>query len=185
MGIFSLNQKQEEMEKKVEEENTTKSKDEIQKEIQSGEVPISSIPKSEEKKEEKPVEIVLAGPLGHIYTQALNVLLAKEDSTSMFKIYDEYEKEEVEDDDEYDDTKSFVYVADASKLQQPEVVDAYNQIVKFKDTYPAAAIVVGLESNNGFTKAANVFDRCMTDLGIKTYYKRKTISDAIANLYTK
>lgn len=186
MGIFALNQKNEEQQEQPPstqvEENNDK---EIQKQLQSGES------KKTEKleKEEKPsknVEIVLTGPLGHIYTQALNALLSKEDAGTMLKVFDEYESnDENSDENDYDDSKSYVYVADGSKLQQPDIVDAYNHILNFKNTYPKARIIVGLESEKGFSRASNTFDRCLTEMGVKVYYKRSSITDAISSIHKK
>ena len=137
--------------------------------------------KDEMKTPPKPVEIVLSGPLGHIYTQALNVLLAKEDAVSTYKFYEEYEREEDEEDKEGED-KAFVYIADGRTLEQGEVVRAFNDIVKFKNDYPKATVVVGLECAGTFSKAAASFDRCISGMKIPTFYKKDSITNAIKNL---
>lgn len=139
------------------------------------------VAKEESKAAPKPVEIVLSGPLGHIYTQALNVLLAKEDAVSTYKFYEEYEREE-DDEDKDDEDKAFVYIADGRTLEQGEVVRAFNDIVKFKNDYPKAAVVVGLECAGTFSKAAASFDRCISGMKIPTFYKKETITNAIKNL---
>ena len=137
--------------------------------------------KEETETPPKPVEIVLSGPLGHIYTQALNVLLAKEDAVSTYKFYEEYEREEDDEDEEGED-KAFVYIADGRTLEQGEVVRAFNDIVKFKNDYPKASVVVGLECAGTFSKAAASFDRCISGMKIPTFYKKDTITKAIKNL---
>lgn len=165
------------------------SKEEQQALIQSGvikkEEPVAATT-SQEKQPPKPVEIVLTGPLSHIYTQALNALLAKEDSISTYNVYDEYERKKIENEQQDEDQgadKSYVYVASGHNLEQSDVVKAYSDIVKFKNDFPQAKVVVGLESDKGFSRAANSFDRCMTDMGVKTYYKPASISNAISSLY--
>lgn len=187
MGVFSLNSK----EVVPEEVNIVKpsgpeTNEEQQSLIQSGlikkEEPIVS-QTSPEKQPPKPVEIVLTGPLGHIYTQALNVLLAKEDSVSTYNVYDEYERKKIGSEEESGEDKSYVYVASGHNLEQSEAVKAYDNIVKFKNDFPKAKVIVGLESQNGFNKAANSFDRHITSMGVKTYYKHKSISEAISSLY--
>lgn len=182
MGIFNLSKVEATKQEEVKQEETQTQQEQVSQ-LQSGEIPASAIP---EKKEEtpKPVEIVLTGPLGHIYTQALNVLLAKEDATSMLKVYDEYEREE-EDEEEEEGERSYVYVANGQHLSQAEVVDAYNDIVGFRNDHPNGKVIVGLESEKGFSNAANGFDRCLTEMGIRTYYKRKSITEAISGLYKK
>lgn len=172
--------------------NLTETKQETPEPTQQQEVDMSKVvagtptetppePKEETKTPPKPVEIVLSGPLGHIYTQALNVLLAKEDAVSTYKFYEEYEREEDEEDDEGED-KAFVYIADGRTLEQGEVVRAFNDIVKFKNDYPKAAVVVGLECAGTFSKAAASFDRCISGMKIPTFYKKDSITNAIKNL---
>lgn len=188
MSVFALNAKQETpTEVEPPKEDMPSTQEEMQSQLQAGAPAIKPTDAKpvEEKQPPKPVEIVLTGPLGHIYTKALNVLLAKEDSISAYNVYDEYErrKEQIEEEEDEGEDKSYVYVASGHDLEQGEVVKAYSDIVKFKNDYPKAKVIVGLESDKGFTRAATSFDRCMTDMGIKTYYKNKSISAAISNLY--
>lgn len=114
----------------------------------------------------KTVEIVVNGPLGHIYTQALNLLMAKEDMASsavlglsnsddgiftqngdMFSGTVETEESETD--------KAYVYVTDAGSVDFNEMNAALDDIDRFFNENPDGAVVLGLENATHTTVAAD------------------------------
>lgn len=192
MGIFNLNP----LPKQVTEETpaATAITPEQQSSILSGQA-ITSPPETPEpgttpqvsNEPAKPVEIVLSGPLGHIYTQALNILLAKEDMGAMVTLQEEWDKEEQDLNGTgiSDDGKAYVYVTDASQMTQNEVGQAYDEIVSYQQQHPSSRVVVGLESHRGVNQAASRFDRMVSCRGISVYYKTSSIQNAIKTLCVK
>ena len=131
--------------------------------------------------EQKKVEIVVSGPLGHIYTQALNQLLAKEDAVATVGYYEEYERKR-EEEEKNEDDKSFVYVADGSKLGRADMVKAFDAITQFTKDYPNGKVVVGLESHHGLNSAASSLCNSVSALKIPVYFKNASITNAVKNL---
>ena len=128
-----------------------------------GEVPKDSVVRSGENAG-KPVEVVINGPLGHVYTQALNLLLGKEDmaGTSMVSMDESDHSEDsgmyvvTTGTPEVDETdKAYVYVTDASGIDLNEMNRVLDDIDAFVNKNPDAQVVVGLENARHASKVAD------------------------------
>lgn len=104
--------------------------------------------------EGKSVEIVINGPLGYAYTQALNLLLGKEDMASsgiLAAAADGAQNEEsigysiVVGNEEPED-KAYVYVTDASAMNLNEMNQVLDEIDLFMENNPTGEVVVGFEN---------------------------------------
>jgi hypothetical protein len=71
--------------------------------------------------------IVLDGPLGHMYTQALNLAYAKEDTGMMSMAYQNY-RNQVKEVDGVDANGTYVYAVDGSNMNQGGVLAATKDI---------------------------------------------------------
>ena len=143
----------------------------------------------------KTVEIVVNGPLGHVYTQALNLLLSKEDmaaggglemamspeeSAEFVHSGDHYEGSFSSDSD--DDAKAYVYVTDATKVDLDELNKALDDMDKYLKQNPDGSVVLGMENALSGTVAAGRLMR-MVELKSKSIYcSRKSTLAAVAGI---
>ena len=128
---------------------------------------------------EKAQDIVIQGPLSHVYTQALNLILAKESMGSISQIGARV----IDKQEDGEKPKGvYVYVADAKDLQQNDVTSIFSEICAYKEENPDNHVVLGLESVDGFSNAASLLSRTMSDMGVKVYLKRESCIGAIRSL---
>lgn len=112
-------------------------------------------------------KIVLDGPLSTIYTQALNVLYAKEDMAGMIVPTDDVE--------EYDESDLYVYCTPA------ELVD--NDIAGVADKIMEASKhgknVVAIECSSMIPSKMGLLEKLGKDVGVKIHVTRNSALEAI------
>lgn len=134
---------------------------------QDGQQEDQQIQQVSEPAEQGDKKIVLDGPLSNIYTQALNVLYAKEDMAGMF--LPSSEVEEVNDNDLY------VYCTPA------ELVD--NNLSEVADKITEASHhgmnVIAIECSSVIPSKMKLLEDLSRDLGVKLYVTRQSALEAI------
>lgn len=103
-------------------------------------------------------EIILKGPLSHAYTEALNILLDKNENKTQDLRQESvhlalHAAQIVEDEEEEaagpvpDSAKAFVYVYDGKKMGLSDVSEMYEELSQIKETRPEAGFVGGVIEN--------------------------------------
>ena len=121
--------------------------------------------------EESDKKIVLDGPLGHIYTKALNLIYANEGLNLM--------SESVLTDDEEtaaDGSSLYVYTVDGDNLDHSGLLEATNKLSNSRQQ-SKLLVLEGISSNS----KAGLLERYATGLGIKVYVSRESSLNAIVN----
>ena len=168
---------------------------ENKKEILPGDLPQDSTAASKDE-QGKTVEIVVNGPLGHVYTQALNLLLSKEDMASgagldmamdpkdsaMFVHSGDHYEGSFSSDDIEDDTKAYVYVTDAARVDIDELNRALDDMDKYLERNPTGSLVLGLENALTCTAAANRLMKMVELKSKKVFVSRKSTLEALKGI---
>lgn len=144
----------------------------------------------------KTVEIVVNGPLGHVYTQALNLLLSKEDmaaggglemamspdESAMFVHSGDHYEGSFSSDEIEDDSKAYVYVTDASRVDMDELNRALDDMDKYLEQNPTGSLVLGLENALSSTVAASRLMRMVELKSKKVYCSRSSTLNALKGI---
>lgn len=171
MGIFNLS--------KDENERPTEKDADKQAPVESVELePEVSLDTTGTRKQEGRT-IILDGPLSHAFTQALNVMYAKEALGGLMSVldggsyFDDQEKAEPEETASFvDENGAYVYTVDSSNLDQDGLVMAVESIrkasKKFKHVY------VAMESRGARDlRKTQLLDEYSASLGAKVVYSRE------------
>lgn len=115
--------------------------------------------------------VVLDGPLGHLYTKALNLAYAKEDTGTMSLAYQSY-RSKVKETDDIDSNGTYVYVADGSRLTQADVVGATSDIQMAVSSGIFRHHILVLEHRDVPNPKAELLAQFANDVGMKVIQKR-------------
>lgn len=126
----------------------------------------------------KPVEsadkkIVLDGPLSTIYTQALNVLYAKEDMAGMIVPTDDVE--------EYNESDLYVYCTPA-ELVDEDLAGVANKIM---EASKHGKNVVAIECSSMIPSKMGLLEKLGKDVGVKIHVTRNSALEAICQKVRK
>lgn len=131
---------------------------------------IENIEEQKEKEEEQPKTVVLSGPLSHVYTQALNMVYAKESSmTDGSLLLLEDDKEVMPD--------LYVYCTDTDELDN-NIVTPTNQINVALDKKDAS-VIVAVESSKRVTERGVMLEDYVVSRGGRVCLTRKSALEAI------
>ena len=117
--------------------------------------------------EQENKKIVLDGPLSTIYTQALNVLYAKEDMAGMIVPSDETE--------EYDESDLYVYCTPA-ELVDKDIVGVADKIL---EASKHGKNVVAIECSSMIPTKMGLLEKLGKDVGVKIHVTRSSALEAI------
>ena len=125
-----------------------------------------SLTKTEGTEEQK--MIILDGPLGKIYTQALMVAYAKEGMASMMaKDYSDYK----EDPEEVADV--YMYCVDGDCLDSERLVEASDKLRLALDSKKYKSAVLTMECNSGrITERMGLLESFAFQIGIEVHHSR-------------
>ena len=134
----------------------------------------------EPKEDKKNMEVVLDGPLGKVYTQALNLVYSNEGLAAMTgaskqdnSIFDEETPKPGETEQ---GNKLYVYCCD-DNFDQDSLLDAVDNISKAKKE--GGEVMVSMECRNPNSKIG-LLHKFSTDVGAKIYFNRDScISDIV------
>ena len=137
-------------------------------------------PEGKEPNKEEPM-VILDGPLGRIYTQALNLVYAKntgdaalEDTGTMALIIDAVQKEK----DETPIKGTHVYAMDASDITPADNLQVSNWMTK-KKSQDCGDIIISLESHGGKVPKSDLIETMAKSIGAKVVYSRKSAMSVI------
>lgn len=143
----------------------------------------------ESDKEKKNTTLVMAGPLGHIYTKALNVAYAIE-STMMTDMAD-LQTSDLADVLNNDDSDLYVYCVDGSDLSIDQVSDTISNVTiadeilekEGKDTSVPVKVIIAVECDNGISPNVHLLEQFGKDKGIQVMVTRKSALEAIRKAF--
>jgi hypothetical protein len=130
-------------------------------------------PINPEKKEEPMV--VLDGPLGRIYTQALNLAYANEDTGTMAAIIHATGKKR---DDAENQRGTYVYALNMDDLDAKQLMAATDWIVSHKKVQDTE-MIIALENHGNISPRADIVEQMARAHGAKVVYSRKSAMEAI------
>lgn len=128
--------------------------------------------------------VIMDGPLSKIYTQALNLVYAKEASaasgaagqTDVKLVFDE----DIEKATDYHDAL-YVYCCDASSMDSNEAVKASDKLRLALDNKNIKKTYVVMESHRLVKPAAGLLEEMAVKLGIPVIFKRDIAIEAICD----
>lgn len=128
--------------------------------------------------------VVLDGPLGRIYTQALNLAYAKEDTGTMAMIIDAANRERQEKESTNPDHGVYVYATDTDHLDNRELVEITNWMTtNQKNDQP---MVISLESvGNKISNKSGLLEEMAKAHGVTVHYSRNSAMKAIRSQMKK
>lgn len=171
MGIFNISDNDQNIEKKDQLLNQ-ENKDQVV-DLEDG--------KSTTDTNEKPVDdkasktIVIDGPLSNIYTQALNLVYAKEDLVNMIQDSD-IGSEDVPEKDVY------VYCCGSDDVNKGSLTELSDKIRSIKDSGKAKSFVLAVECGFVVTEKIALLHEYSESLGIKMISSRGSALETIKNL---
>jgi hypothetical protein len=118
-------------------------------------------------------KIVLSGPLSKIYTKALNLVYANEDTGTELLTTDE---ELTEDDDQ--NTNLYVYCCDDS-LDSGDLVEATEKLSQAMNSKKYKSVILSLESNGNMNNRIGLLDSFASEVGVKVCFSRNRALEAI------
>lgn len=145
-----------------------------------GSVP-SSVDGEDKKKE---AVVVMDGPLGHIYTQALNLALAKEDTGTMFSIVRKIgEAGRVQATADFDPALvtadgTYVYAVDDKNLEEKGLVPSIECLRQAVKCGKYKQVVLAIESHN-ITNKLQLLDETSRHLGVKVCFTRDSVVNTL------
>jgi len=124
--------------------------------------------------------VVMDGPLGKVYTQALNLAFAKEAAsasgqTDIKVVFDE----DIERDDEGNDKALYVYCCDASNMSTSDAVEGTDKLRVALDSKKYAKVYAIMESHHAVKPAAGLFEEYAVNNGVKVIFKKDIAIEAI------
>lgn len=120
--------------------------------------------------------VVLDGPLGRIYTQALNLAYANEDTGTMAMIIDATQREK---DAQGETGGVYVYAADADHLDTKELVKMQGWMEQNKKS-SNQNMVISLETHgNRVSPKSGLLEEIAKAYGATVHYSRKSAMGAI------
>ena len=127
--------------------------------------------------------VVLDGPLGRAYTEALNLAYAKEDTGTIALIagaYDQQKKQQEDNANSGELKGTYVYAVGGDTLNQRECVDTTNWLTRV-----AAAghqdIVVSLETHRSVSPKSAQIEEFAKSVGAKVVYSRSALMKHLAS----
>lgn len=147
-------------------------------------------------------EIILKGPLGHAYTEALNLLLNKQTNASgeirqesfqeamQAQIY--LDEEQEGDDVVPDSAKGFVYVYDGKKMGLNDVSNMFEDLAGSKQTHPDVGHISGTVENAEHllkdaakSRSLETMTLALEAIGIPLFFSRKATMNSLISFITK
>lgn len=125
-------------------------------------------------KGEKEIKVKVDGPVGRVFTDALNKALALESYMTMIpdNLYDEDEKDE----DGEEDVDLQVYAWDADTLNMSDAVEITNEIVKKTDRQ----FIIAMEAHDArLSSVVGLLDRYRKMPNVRICYTRSGAVDAV------
>lgn len=126
--------------------------------------------------------IVIDGPLGRAYTQALNLAYAKEDTGTVAMIAGTIDKqlEDQRNAVSADTEGTFVYALDGASLSQKECVDTADWMSR-QHALGHKDIVISLETHKTVSPKARQIEDFAKTIGAKVVYNKKSLMGHIKN----
>lgn len=138
-------------------------------------------------KKEEPT-VVLDGPLGRIYTEALNLVYAKEESSSMQMalVIDASRDRAKHQIEEHPIQGTFVYAIDASDLTSEQVIKAADWMTERQKTESNPDMIISLETHHdNVSKKSKLIEDMAKAVGAKVVYSRRSAMEAISKSLKK
>lgn len=139
---------------------------------------------SQETDPEKAV-VVMDGPLGHIYTQALNLAFAKEDTGTMFsvlmkKIHEHGRTDATKNPEPalVDENGTYVYAIDDKELDSVGLVTSLETIREAVNSKRYKRVVLAMESGHVSSKM-QLLDQASRELGVTVCLTRNRLIDTV------
>lgn len=131
-------------------------------------------------KEEDQKVVVMDGPLSKIYTEALNLALAKEAAsasgqTDIKVVFDE----DIEAQNEENRKALYVYCCDGQDMDIDGTIDATDKLRIALDSGKYKNVLVAMESKRGITTKAGLVDEFARKMGAQVVFSRNTALEAI------
>lgn len=159
------------------------------------------LPDTTEESKSGVKEIILKGPLGHAYTEALKLLLNKttnksgdirQENMQEALISQVILEEEEPTESIPENSKGFVYVYDGKKMGTGELSNMFEDLSGAKEAHPEAGYVSGTIENaeallKDPAKARNLETMMLSleSVGIPLHYTRKACLDGIVKFINK
>jgi hypothetical protein len=134
--------------------------------------------------------IVLDGPLSRIYTQALNLVYAKEGTSTMVSLLEAKHKSMINSDTEadrieagnsVDDGGTYVYCIDATDMDADGLVASTEALRVAVESKKYGKVVLAMESNIVNSKLQLLGDMGKA-LGVQVCYSRNRAMDVLSNI---
>lgn len=120
--------------------------------------------------------VILDGPLSRIYTQALNLVLANEDTSTMLSIIEAEGRNRPDFQENNAQRATYVYADSADALNTEGCVAIVDFISKHKDK---GNIVLSLESLGSPSRHMSLVEQTAKENGVKIHYSRGRALEAI------
>jgi len=172
MGIFNLGTMDKSKDVVSENKETNDVKDNNESVVADTAVPDTTATATDTPAEKKEVKIVLSGPLSEIYTQALNAVYSKED-TSLMLAPPMITIKTAENKDKITDADLYVYCCDGDNINLPEDTD------NIKDATNNNNSIVAIECGSNINNKIGLLESFATTLGAKVCFSRKVAIEAI------
>ena len=132
------------------------------------------------KRDEK--SIVLDGPLGHIYTKALNMIYANESAEMDTKLVFNEAIKEIQGDTEVnegDNNDLYVLCVDGDNLDADEMVRSSDKLRLALDCKKNKDMLLSIESNGNVNLNTSLLEEFSNKLGVRVCFNRKSALEAI------
>lgn len=122
--------------------------------------------------------IILDGPLGRAYTQALNIVYAKEDTGTMALIIDATMAQDTSHKkSEGQQSKGvYVYATDGETLTAQDCLQASNWMTENKDK---GELMISLEAYRNPSKHMGLLEEMAKSVGAKVFYSKESMINAL------
>jgi len=131
----------------------------------------SSTELEKETKKDLRLEVALAGPLSHIYTQALNLVYAKENAIE-FNVFNKEVKHEHKD--------VFVYCCDGSELDNETLTDANSKLrIALSEGYKKVIVAAEMDNSKKVNSTLTLLLESLDESKVKVYFFRKNALEAV------
>jgi hypothetical protein len=128
-----------------------------------------------DKNQQEEPSVVIDGPLGRIYTQALNLAYANEDTGTMSLIIAENRQRQS---DKQPTGGTYVLAMDMDDLNTQSLVSASNWAAQAKKD-GADSLIISLESHGTISRHAGLVEEMARAHGAKVVYSRESAMAAI------
>lgn len=170
MGIFNLNNEQAEPKVDAELQPEKSGVTEVQGTRQEVDSANGSSKDPVNPDELKNATIVLDGPLSHVYTQALNLVYAKEDTDSMVAMVMDQNASATE----VDEKDLYVYAVDGDSLDHTGLVDGMDKLRLALDSKAYKQVALAVECRTGVNGKVGLLEQFAAQAGVKVFVSRRS-----------